>query len=104
MDTKPTLRGFARGEFLDFNGVSCSIQKSSIATDDCIWLGANDIGLKRFEPGRGWTDIELEENDPDGISHFANTRMHLSRDQVLELLPLLQHFADTGDLPETSNQ
>jgi hypothetical protein len=31
-------------------------------------------------------------------SYVANNRMHLTRDQVRDLLPLLQKFADTGEL------
>jgi hypothetical protein len=67
---KPTGRGFQRGEFFDRYNAACSIQKSSLATEDCIWLGA------------------------DG------NRMHLTRQMAADLIPLLQHFVDTGDLPE----
>ncbi len=62
-------RGFLRGEFKDRNDAVCSIQKSSIATEDCIWLG-------------------------------CERRMHLTQAMVADLLPLLQHFVATGDLPE----
>lgn len=31
-------------------------------------------------------------------------RMHLSQEQVALLLPLLQHFAATGELPESNNK
>lgn len=34
---------------------------------------------------------------PEAVS--LHTRMHLSRDQVRDLLPALQHFVDTGELP-----
>ncbi|MES2531948.1 MAG: hypothetical protein V4636_13000 [Pseudomonadota bacterium] len=97
-----TIRGFAMGKFTDANGVECSIQKSSSAMEDLIWLGADEIGLKRFEPGIGWTDVPVERTS-GGITHVANTRMHLTRENVAALLPLLQHFADTGELsPETA--
>lgn len=100
MKTEPTNRGFQRGQFTDAYGVACSIQESSIAADEGhIWLGCNDIGLKRFEPGKGWSDVPLQDDVPYGITHTANTRMHLSQSMVRELLPLLQHFAETGDLP-----
>jgi hypothetical protein len=100
MKIEPTSRGFLRGEFKDRNGVSCSLQESSSADGACIWLGCNDIGLKRFEPGKGWSDVALEYDAPDGIVHIANTRMHLSQEQVAELLPALAHFAAYGSLPE----
>lgn len=64
-----TERGFAVAEFIDRYGFACSIQKSSIATEDCIWLGVND------------------------------QRMHLTQEQVAALLPLFQHFVTTGELP-----
>lgn len=100
IDTKPANdRGFLRGEFADAYGKRCSIQESSIMADEGhIWLGCNDIELKRFEPGKGWSDVPLQM-DAHGIMHQANTRMHLSQQMVRDLLPLLQHFADTGTLP-----
>lgn len=94
-----TERGFSRMEFTDRNGVKCSLQQSSLAFEDCIWLGCSDIGLKRFTPGSlGWEDIKLENDGPHGVVHIANTRMHLNRDQVAVLLPHLQRFVETGDL------
>jgi hypothetical protein len=100
-----TERGFARMEFTDRNGVTCSLQKSSLAFEDCIWLGCNDIGLKRFTPGNvGWEDIPLINDAPYGITHIANTRMHLSREQVAMLLPHLQRFVEAGELvPEDTD-
>jgi hypothetical protein len=99
MKLEPTSRGFLRGEFKDRNGVACSLQESSSAEEACIWFGCNDIGLQRFEPGKGWSDVALEQNAPDGIVHIANTRMHLSQEQVAEMLPALAHFAAFGSLP-----
>lgn len=68
MKTFTTDRGFTLITFRDKRGANCSIQKSSAADYDCIWLGAE------------------------------NNRMHLTQDQVKELLPILQHFVDTGEL------
>jgi hypothetical protein len=96
-----TNRGFLRGEFKDRNGVSCSLQESSIVDEEgCIWLGCNDIGLKKFEPGKGWSDVELQNDPPYGICHQANTRMHLTQTMVAELLPALAYFAAHGTLPK----
>ncbi len=94
----PTLRGFSLYEFVDGNNThtECSIQKSSVATQDMIWLGCNEIGLKKFTPGKGWEDIDLCEDNE--VIYQANTRMHLTQEQVKELLPLLQKFVDTGEL------
>lgn len=100
MKEDKTPRGFDIIEFTDQNEVSCSLQKSSLAFTECIWLGCNDLGLKRFEAGKGWQDVILEEVHPSGPYHTANTRMHLNQEQVKKLLPYLQHFAETGELTE----
>jgi len=94
-----TERGFSYHTFTDHNGVECSLQKSSIATEDAIWLGATDIGLQRFEPGIGWSHVELK-SDSHGVSYVACNRMHLTREQVAELLPLLRLFVETGEIDE----
>jgi hypothetical protein len=95
---KTTPRGFGILQFKDRNGNECSLQKSSLAFEDCVWLGCNEIELKRFTPGKGWEHINLEQNHPGGIVHTANTRMHLSQSQVREILPFLQRSADPGEL------
>lgn len=96
-----TQRGFRIENFTDSNGVKCSLQVSSAARQEpLVWLGCDEIGLKRFRPGYGWMDVTLEEPNLSGIVHTANTRMHLSQSQVRDLLPALQHFAEHGDLPE----
>jgi len=52
--TQYIKRGFAFIEFDDASGTACNIQKSSLATDDAIWIGAKEIGLKKFTPYVGW--------------------------------------------------
>ena len=95
MKLKPANdRGFLRGEFKDQYGYKCSIQKSSLATSDCIWLGVNEPNpMIQSGDGRGWIDFPL----PSGVQ--CVTRMHLNQRMVKKLLPLLQHFAETGELP-----
>ena len=68
---KTNEHGFAVGDFCDLNGVSCSIQESSVATEDMIRLG---------------------RDNPE----YA--RMHLGRKLVAALLPLLKRFVKTGGL------
>jgi len=95
MKMKKTERGFRIAEFEDRYGSECSIQESSIATEDCIWLGPNSPNPQRMIEGKnGWHPVEL----PEGTS--CTTRMHLTREQVSDLLPFLQHFVKTGYLPE----
>jgi hypothetical protein len=102
MDVGKTERGFKRAVFADRNGVECSIQESSIATEHAIWLGCNDADPKMFIPygAPAWQPLTLPEL-PEGGHILFTTRMHLTQEQVLELLPLLQHFAETGELPGT---
>lgn len=100
IENSKTIRGFRVDTFVDANGVRCSLQESSAAADEgLVWLGCDEIGLKRFEPYKGWTDVALEQNAPHGVCHVANTCMHLSQSQVAALLPALTHFAETGSLP-----
>lgn len=99
MKVGKTGRGLGVAEFTDANGVSCSIQVSSACRDEyLVWLGCNEIGLKRFEPGKGWSDVPLQEEGVNGVNHLANTRMHLTQTMVRNLLPLLRNFANTGRL------
>lgn len=75
MKVTPTNRGFNRAEFTDRYGSECSIQESSLATEYALWLGVH--------------------KDFNGVE---STRMHLTQEQVAELLPLLQRFVETGRL------
>lgn len=67
-------RGFVVVTFNDRYDIPCSLQESSLANEAAVWLGVDDV-----------------EGEP--------ARMHLSQEQVKTLLPLLQHFVDTGRLP-----
>jgi hypothetical protein len=89
-----TARGFALIQFKDRYETPCSLQKSSLANEDAIWFGIDDAAPKRIIPGQGWTPVEF----PEGTSF--QTRMHLTRAQVKKLLPLLQDFVETGELPQ----
>lgn len=98
-----TNRGFFLGQFEDDYGQKCSIQMSSIATRRCIWLGIDDadpkimasdarkVGIKTSET-TGWIPYPI----PEGV--LLHTRMHLSREDVKRILPLLTKFAETGEL------
>lgn len=76
-ELRPTQRGFARAEFTDRYGNACSIQKSSLATEDAIWLGCDE--------GRH-------------VGGQCLARMHLTQEMVAALLPLLHRFVETGEL------
>lgn len=87
-----TERGFAIHKFMDRYMVECSLQKSSLATENAIWLGVNDASPQVLIPGKGWEPVVM----PEG--YIANTRMHLTQDHVKQLLPLLRRFVKTGDI------
>ena len=66
-----TSRGFSLIEFEDSNKQECSIQKSSIAMEDLVWIGAGSI------------------------------RMHIKQDQAKAIAEILLYFAEMGELPES---
>lgn len=61
-----------RYEFTDRYQAECSLQNSSLASEDAIWLGIDT------------------PRDPQ------SSRMHLTKEMVRELIPRLQEFVDTG--------
>ena len=109
MKIEKTVRGFSLIEFVDDNGEKCSLQKSSSALEDKVWLGIDDAKIREFYPipretDEAWIEISQEEVEaklkhrPQNEIHYRNQRMHLTRKQVEELLPHLQKFVETGDI------
>jgi len=104
MKIDKTGRGFDISEFTDRYGAKCSIQKSSLATEDAIWFGVDDpdpkimasdadrLGLPTNGETTGWVKYDV----PREV--LINNRMHLTREQVAELLPTLQKFVETGEI------
>ena len=104
IESSKTQRGFALGEFQDLYGAKCSVQKSSLAFEDAIWLGVNEAEPRVMASQAASVGVETAETTgwvpyPVPAEVLMTTRMHLSREQVAELLPVLQHFVDTGELP-----
>jgi len=92
-----TQRGFKLIEFIDLYEKKCNIQKSSLATEDAIWFGVENanpqiMASKTEKGGTGWVDYAIPEDV------FLTTRMHLTREQVEILIPVLQKFVDTGEI------
>ncbi|WYV99119.1 hypothetical protein Amme3_00123 [Pseudomonas phage vB_PpuM-Amme-3] len=103
MNISMTERGFSVIEFKDCYGEKCSIQKSSLASEDAIWFGVDDANPQIMasqalahgvdtDKTVGWVEYPL----PKEV--LLSTRMHLTREQVAELLPILQHFVNTGEI------
>ena len=103
MKKTTTERGFPVGSFKDFYNEDCSIQISSIAGPRCIWFGidkvnpivmasqAESVGVKT-DKTTGWVEYLIPEEV------LLHSRMHLSQEQVKELLPTLIKFAETGEI------
>ena len=105
MNVTKTERGFAIVKFTDLYGVECSIQKSSLATDDAIWFGVNDANPKILASKANELGITTSENTgwisyPIPEDALLTTRMHLNRESVAALLPMLTRFVETGELSE----
>lgn len=71
--------------------------------EDCIWFGSKNIGIQGFVPcgiPESWRDITDDQiKEKFGVQDIvANNRMHLNREQVAQLLPILQKFVDTGEI------
>lgn len=71
MEVKKTERGFAVARAHDRYNEPFSVQDSSLADEDCIWLGSDSL-----EGGRA----------------------HLTCEMVEQLIPLLQRFVTTGSI------
>ena len=104
---RKTARNFDIVEFKDRYNSECSLQKSSIATEDCIWLGVDDADPKIMSSDAtrlGLRERTFDENDNGWVKFeiphqvLLNTRMHLTREQVKELLPYLKNFVKNGEL------
>jgi len=93
MKEERTNRGFAIVSFDDRYDKGCTLQKSSLATEDAIWLGVHEAKAE-VNRGTGWKPYPL----PDDV--FIATRMHLTQEMVKELLPYLHRFVETGEIFE----
>ena len=93
MKINKTPRGFSRGFFRDQDGIFCSIQKSGLATRECVWIGIENPELVVFEDEScaNYIVAKMPEN------FMVNAKMHLNREQVKELLPILTEFVETGN-------
>jgi hypothetical protein len=95
-----TNRGFAYIEFEDKYGLKCSLQKSSAAFVDCIWFGVDNVSIIASKEAEG-IPIKIDQEAIKKVFNVdivTNSRMHLTREQVAALLPILQKFVETGEV------
>lgn len=97
-----TSRGFEVVNFKDHYGTKCSLQASSLAIYEkpgtsAVWLGVDDAAPKclhedaaklgiKTDATCGWVDVPMSDK-----IHLT-TRMHLNREQVEALIPMLQSW------------
>lgn len=107
MEFKHTNRGFELVTFKDRYDVPCSIQQSSLETEKALWIGCDDadptvLASKANALG------EPTERTVEWVAYpipeevLLNTRMHLTDDQVRELVSVLNMWLETGSLHKTS--
>ncbi len=92
MKKTKTERGFHVVNFIDRYGVPCSLQESSLATEEAIWFGCNNANPRHLVIGKGYVPVVMPE------AYVADTRMHLNRKQVAALLPHLKKFVEKGEI------
>lgn len=91
-DWYTTERGFAGAIFKDDSGIECSIQQRGDG-EARIWLGINEPKPRMVRDGK-WVDCSID------VDAYINGRMSLDQKLAAELIPVLQHFVDTGILSE----
>jgi len=91
--SKPVLkdagggRGLRAGKFKDIYGQECSVQTSSLATKEAIWLGVD----------KGLSSTVIMPSTPTEMAPL-HARMHIDRKMAEWMWPMLKHFAKTGEL------
>lgn len=112
MSIQPNLttntRGFPMLTFVDRYGASCSLLKSSLAFEEAVWLGIDHADPKIMATDAAAHGLATTEKAgwipyPVPAAVLFNTRMHLSREQVAQLIPYLQHFVNTGRVEDPSH-
>lgn len=103
MKLSRTERGFHLGEFKDANGVDCSIQDSSLATEAAIWFGVECVNPQRMTE-EGLVSVPCPPFE--GTNHLGqpnsmndvlfNKRMHLTIHQARLIAGSLRRFLKNG--------
>lgn len=109
MKETTTERGFVRIEFCDLSKAPCSLQESSLATREAIWLGVDDADPRIMAKDAQRLGLIGSDQDVSGWIPFSipeevllRARMHLDREQAYALGHLLLDFARSGRVSLTS--
>lgn len=71
-------------------GFDCFLRKSSLSTENAVWLVLNDAEVKELVYGEPVTVTK--------DNYLLVSSRHLVQEQVKELLPYLICFVETGEL------
>lgn len=103
-----TGRGFGIATFKDYYGSDCSVQESSIVEPECIWVGISDVEPKIMKRDAHKYGIQLPKGEevsgwmpfpvPDDV--LLSSRMHLNKEQVEDLIKVLQNWLETRRIQE----
>lgn len=89
-------RGFKVIEFKDIYENELSIQESPNDKNSLLLnINDNNPSIMKSDPidnTEEWIDYSIPEDT------YVNIRIHLSKEQIKELIPILQRFVDTGEL------
>ena len=96
-------RGFPFIEFKDAYDTKCSIQQSSNAEFDALWIGISEADPKVMATDAASVGVRTAETTgwvafPIPPEVFVATRMHLEREQVEALVEDLTRWLKTGEL------
>lgn len=106
-----TQRGFGKVKFKDGYGNECSIQQSSSAMDDYLWIGTDNakgtavvmaVDAERCgvhtDQRYGWVPFPI----PEPV--LIHDRMHLNRKDVRKLVKRLNLWLRTGELSSEAEE
>jgi hypothetical protein len=106
-----TERGFSKVVFTDTYNHQCSIQQSSLATEDRIWLGIESPDPQIMKSDALKLGLSLPEGEISGWTQYPipkevliSTQMHLNREQVKGLVEHLSKWLETGDFTQATYQ
>ncbi len=98
MSIKVALKdGHKRIDLYDLGGEDVTIFTHKVRG---LSIGQSNVQpyLQMRIPGEGWKDLDISEYI--GRELTLTVRIDLARDTVRELIPILQHYVDTGSLPD----
>lgn len=105
-----TDRWYHLYRFKDRLWTVCNIQKSSRATEDCIWLWVEDCNPQIMVSDAKKLWIPTDDNEVWWIDFkvpkevVLTTRMEINKEQAKELVLKLNRFIETWDIKETPEE